>query len=129
MTIEAIDTTTFLPLEDSWDGDTYVLRAQVPGVEPRRDIDVSVNAGVLTVHAERKEERHETKEGRSFDEFSYGSFTRQVSLPVGTEVDDIAATYTDGVLEVRVPTHGGAAAPTEHHIKVKTKRARKQKAS
>lgn len=129
MTIEAIETTTFLPLEDSWDGDTYVLRAQVPGVEPDRDIDVSVKAGVLSVHAERKQERHEKKEGRTFDEFTYGSFTRQVSLPVGTDIDDISAAYTDGVLEVRVPTHGGGDAPAERHIKVKTKRARKQKAS
>lgn len=129
MTIEALDATAFLPLEDSWDGDTYILRAQMPGVEPHRDIDVVVEAGVLTVHAERKEEKHKKTDGRSFHEFSYGSFTRQVSLPVDTQADDIAASYADGVLEVRVPTHGGSTAGAARHIKVKTKRARKHKES
>lgn len=129
MTIETVENATFLPLEDTWDGDTYVLRAQVPGVDPTHDIDVTVNEGVLTVHAERKAERHETQEGRTFDEFTYGSFTRQVSLPAGTQPDDIGATYHDGVLEVRVPTQRGSAPQAERHVKVKAKRARKQKAS
>ena len=129
MTIEATDTPTFLPLEDTWDGDTYVLRALVPGVEPRHDIDVTVEGGVLTVHAQRKEEKHETAEGRSFHEFSYGSFTRQVQLPQDTETKDIEATYADGVLEVRVPTRGGGTVSKARRIKVRAKTPRRHKDS
>jgi HSP20 family protein len=86
-------------VEDFVDQGQYVVRAELPGMDPESDVDITVNDGVLTIKAERREEKKEG--GRS--EFRYGSFTRSVSLPAGADEENVAATYKDGILEVRTP--------------------------
>ena len=86
-------------VEDYTEGGKYVIRAELPGIDPEKDVDVTVSAGVLTIHAERKEE---TKEDRR-SEFRYGSLTRSVSLPEGADLDKVTAKYSDGILSVSVP--------------------------
>ena len=66
------------------------VRAEMPGVDPANDVDITVRGGRLTIRAARSE-KSESK-GRS--EFSYGSFSRTVSLPPGADEDDITATST-----------------------------------
>lgn len=88
-----------LRIEDRLDEDRYVLRAEIPGIDPEKDVAITVTEGVLTIKAERKEEV--TEKGRS--EFHYGSFMRQVTLPQNAREDDLSATYKDGILEVAVP--------------------------
>lgn len=107
-----------LRVEEKRDGDDLVIRAEVPGVEPK-DVDVSVHDGVLTVKAERKEKSETEEEGRFRSEFRYGSFARSIVLPSGVDEDAISADCTDGVLEVRVPA-AAAAAPTPRKIDVRT---------
>jgi HSP20 family protein len=69
----------------------------------QKDVDISVVDGSLVIRAE-KEERSEKKDKDSYrSEFHYGSFVRAVALPTGVDGSQIAATYRDGVLEVRVP--------------------------
>lgn len=86
-------------LEDELTKDgRYEVRAEIPGVDPAKDIDITVREGRLTVKAERTEKRQEN--GRS--EFSYGSFVRSVSLPPGADEDDITATYDKGILTVSI---------------------------
>jgi HSP20 family protein len=77
----------------------FVLRIELPGIDPDKDVDISVADGVLTVHAERHESR---KEG-GHSEFFYGKLVRTFLLPHGAHEDEIAASYRDGVLEVTVP--------------------------
>jgi HSP20 family protein len=87
-----------------------VIRAELPGVEPDRDIDVSVDNGVLTIAAERQESnRKKLDKGGYRSEFRYGSFMRQVRLPAGTSAEVVSAAYKDGVLEIRMPKPGEAA--------------------
>ncbi len=86
-------------VEDFVDEGTYVLRADIPGVDPDKDLDVRVQDGHLVVRGERKEEERE----KYRHEVRYGSFSRSVTLPAGAHVDEISARYQDGVLEVRVP--------------------------
>ncbi len=86
-------------VEDYVDGDVYVLRAEIPGIDPAKDVEVEVVDGVLTISGERREE----KKTKSRQEFQYGAFSRSVTLPQGADEDDVSATYVDGVLEVRVP--------------------------
>jgi HSP20 family molecular chaperone IbpA len=86
-------------VEDYVDGNVYVLRAEVPGIDPAKDVEIEVADGVLTISGERREE----KKTKSRQEFQYGSFSRSVTLPQGADEDQVSATYTDGVLEVRVP--------------------------
>ncbi|HEU0042734.1 MAG TPA: Hsp20/alpha crystallin family protein, partial [Jiangellaceae bacterium] len=76
-----------------------VLRAELPGIDPARDVEIEIGDGRLTISGERREE-HKEKTRR---EFHYGSFSRTVSLPAGAHEEDVTASYTDGVLEVRVP--------------------------
>ena len=80
------------------EGGKYVLRAELPGIDPKKDVTVTVADGVLTVKAER---RDETKQEHR-TEFRYGAFVRTIALPAAADEDDIAATYTDGILEIRI---------------------------
>jgi HSP20 family protein len=86
-------------VEDFIDQGQYVVRAELPGIDPESDVDITVDDGVLTIKAERREEKKEG--GRS--EFRYGSFSRSVTLPAGADKENVAATYKDGILEVRTP--------------------------
>jgi HSP20 family protein len=70
----------------------------VPGIDPDKDVKITIDNGLLTIKAEWLEEKKEG--GRS--EFWYGSFTRSTTLPTGADPDDVTATYGDGILEVRV---------------------------
>ena len=69
----------------------------------REDIDVEIENGDLVIKGERHSE-HEVKEEHAYRmERSFGSFYRRLPLPEGVKEEDISATYTDGVLEVRTP--------------------------
>jgi HSP20 family molecular chaperone IbpA len=85
-------------VEDYVEEGQYVLRAELPGIDPDKDVDITIDNGVLTIKAERREEKKDA--GRS--EFRYGAFTRSTTLPTGADQDDVSATYSDGILEVRV---------------------------
>ncbi|HEX5769329.1 MAG TPA: Hsp20/alpha crystallin family protein [Nocardioidaceae bacterium] len=89
----------YVRIEDFLEQGSYVLRAELPGIDPEKDVEVSVDNDMLTITGERREEIKE----KARREFHYGSFRRSVSLPKGAKADQITAEYTDGVLEVRVP--------------------------
>jgi HSP20 family protein len=99
-------------LEDDMQDGHYVLRAELPGIDPAKDVDITVRDGQLTIKAERSEK----KESKGRSEFSYGSFTRSVTLPAGADEDDIKATYDKGILtvDVAVPEQAAAAAAEKH---------------
>ncbi len=97
----------YVRVEDYLEEGNYVVRAELPGMDPEKDVEVTVDDDVLTISGERREEMRE-KHRR---EFHYGSFRRTLSLPRGVRPDQITASYTNGVLEVRVPL-GGEAAPS-----------------
>src|SRR3974390_776010 len=71
--------TRVMRLEDEMKDGRYLVRAEMPGVDPAKDIDITVRDGQLTIKAERSEKKD--FDGRS--EFSYGSFVRTVSLRAG----------------------------------------------
>jgi HSP20 family protein len=86
-------------IEDQLETDRYVIRAELPGIDPEKDVEVTVENGMLSVSAERQERSSE--KGRS--EFRYGSFRRRVTLPQGAQEDAVEANYRDGILEISVP--------------------------
>lgn len=86
-------------IEDYRDNGDYVLRAELPGMDPEKDIQISVEGNELSITAERKVEKHD----KTHSEFSYGSFIRTVRLPAGADADKVTASYTAGILEVTVP--------------------------
>ncbi|WP_406306474.1 Hsp20/alpha crystallin family protein [Streptomyces sp. NBC_00885] len=86
-------------IEESLDDGTYTLRAELPGIDPANDVEITVTEGVLTLRAERSTQT--TEKHRS--EFRYGTFTRSVRLPAGAGGEDATADYKDGVLTIKVP--------------------------
>jgi HSP20 family protein len=97
------DLPTPIRVEELTEGTTYVLRAELPGIDPDKDVEISISDGLVHISGERTEKEEERKNGSFRSEFRYGKFERTVSLPAGTTSDDVTATYEDGVLEVRMP--------------------------
>lgn len=95
-------TSQWMPSVDIKDeDDKFVICADVPGVDPK-DIDVSMENGILTIKGERKTEEKEESKGYRRVECSYGSFYRRFSLPDTADSEDIKARGKDGVLEITV---------------------------
>jgi HSP20 family protein len=102
-----------MKVEQFNDNGNMVLRVEIPGVDPDKDVKVTVDDGVLRVHAERSSSS-ETKNAEELrSEFSYGSFDRAVRLPVGADEKNVTASYRDGILEVKVPVDRQATASHE----------------
>jgi HSP20 family protein len=82
--------------------DAIVVKAEIPGVDAK-DVDVSVEDGLLTISGQRRMEHSEDREGYHRVECSYGSFSRSFSLPDNVVAEKIAASMHDGVLQLRLP--------------------------
>lgn len=110
--------TSWPRVEEYREGNTAVIRAELPGIDPERDVELTVADDVLHLRAERRE-RVEHKDKSSYrSEFRYGSFVRSLPLPAGTKDEDISAAYRDGVLEVRVPVAEQPEQPATRKIQV-----------
>jgi HSP20 family protein len=112
-------TDTSIRVEEYQDHDRYVIRAEVPGVDPDNDIEVTINDSILRIGISRKRHEHSESQRGWRSEFSYGSFTRTISLPSAAAMKDIEATYENGVLEVRVPLNGKEV--KEHRVPITRK--------
>ena len=85
------------------------VEAELPGVD-EKDVQVTLEDGVLTIKGEKKAEKEESKKGYYMSERSYGSFLRSFELPAGIEADKVNATFAKGVLKVTLPKPTGAQA-------------------
>jgi HSP20 family protein len=93
-------------VEDRMEDDHYVIRAELPGIDPDKDVKITVDDHTLVIDAERTEENTD----KTRTEFQYGSFHRAMSLPAGVKTGDVTATYTDGILTVSIGITKGAPA-------------------
>src|SRR3954453_13835069 len=78
------------------------IQAELPGVS-EKDIDVSLHEDVLTISAEKKQERKEEREGVHFSERAFGTFQRSLRLPFQVNPDQVQARFANGVLSVTLP--------------------------
>ena len=92
----------FPPLNIYNDGESFIVRAELPGVEPK-SLDVEVSGDTLTLRGERV--LPELPEGTSYHrrERDYGQFRRSFSLPERVNSSKVMASCEDGVLEIRLP--------------------------
>jgi HSP20 family protein len=93
----------WIPALDVWETENDIVYAfDLPGLA-ENEISIEVADDTLTVTGERR--RVTEEQGERFFRFErrYGSFSRAVGLPAGLDESKIAASYEDGVLEVRVP--------------------------
>ena len=80
----------------------FVLRADLPGMT-ESDVNIELEDNVLTVSGERKAEHQEKGEGFYRVERAFGSFSRALTLPKGIDAEAVNASFSNGVLEVRIP--------------------------
>jgi len=86
-------------LEETIRDECYVIRAELPGLDPENDIEITVDGRILTIRAERRQQ----DSGPHRSEFRYGSLTRAVRLPARVDAADVTARYEKGVLEISIP--------------------------
>jgi len=92
--------------------DKYEIKAEMPGID-EKDIDVSMDDGVLTISGEKKTEAESDDKGYWLKECSYGSFSRSVRLPENIADDKIVAKFDKGVLMIDVPKKEPTVAKTK----------------
>ena len=94
----------------------FEVRAEVPGID-KKDIDITLSEGLLTIKGEKKSESEEKNERYHRRESTYGSFSRSFQLSSDVENEGIEANYKDGVLRISLPK---AEAATPKKIEVKS---------
>ena len=104
-------------VEEYEEDDVYVIRAEAPGIDPDEDIELTVEDSMLRVDIRRHHEKKESKRKNHRSEFTYGSFTRIVTLPRMASEKDVSAEYENGILEIRVPLNGKDA--DAHHVPIR----------
>lgn len=107
-------------------GGDLVVRAELPGVDAEKDVDIQVADGVLTIRGQRRAEHRDEGTNYFRMETTYGAFERSLPLPEGINPDDIRATHRQGILEVVVP--GAAQVAPARKIPVRIEEAPAQKA-
>ena len=97
------ETVAWSPRVDVFEKENRLFtRVDLPGVR-KEDVKVEVTDSHLALSGERKKEKEEKKDNVYRTEREYGSFYRAVPLPEGVKLEDVKATFADGVLEVSVP--------------------------
>jgi HSP20 family protein len=92
----------WIPALDVWENENEVVYAfDLPGI-PEKKIAVELEDGALSVSAEREREESSSQDGFYRYERHFGSFGRTISLPAGVSEADVKASYSNGVLELRV---------------------------
>ncbi|MFQ5663973.1 MAG: Hsp20/alpha crystallin family protein [Terriglobia bacterium] len=100
---EALEGATWAPAVDIVEkGDELVLKADLPGIDPKT-VEISVENGTLTLKGERKWESDLKEDDYRRVERVYGSFVRCFTLPRSVDPDKVEAEYRNGVLQVRLP--------------------------
>ena len=106
--VEFADWAPSVDIEEA--GDKYVVKADLPGVA-KKDIEVKLDNGVLSIRGEKNVEKETGKDKRSHRrERFHGSFARSFTLPAAVEADAVDASYRDGVLTLHIPKKDDAKA-------------------
>jgi len=95
-----------MPMDLYRSGDVYVLNADMPGIDPG-SVDIDVDGQLLTIRGERTLANHDNVKWLT-RERTAGSFLRQLNLGQGIDLDNISATYANGVLSVTIPVTAAA---------------------
>lgn len=96
----------------------YEVEVAAPGYD-KKDFNVAIDSGLLTVSAERREEKDKTEENYRQREFGFNSFSRSFNLPANTNEEDINAKYQDGVLKLSIAKKNAASEKVKKAIDIK----------
>lgn len=92
----------FPPLNIYDDGESLVVRAEIPGVDPA-DLDINATLNSLSIKGERKLPGTDEKSSFHRRERGYGTFNRSFTLPQEIDPDKVLASYKDGILQLILP--------------------------
>ena len=96
----SVITSQWIPSVDIVENDNeFVIKADIPGVRTK-DIEVSMNDGILSIKGERQSEKSEERNGYFRSECHHGTFHRRFSLPDSADPEKIVAKGRDGVLTI-----------------------------
>ena len=84
-------------------GDDLVIRVELQGIDPDRDLEITIEDNMLHIRGQRQETQEEKGEGFIRRETSFGSFERVLQLPLDVSTEDLKANYENGILEIVVP--------------------------
>jgi HSP20 family protein len=91
----------FLPAADVIENDTdYELNLSLAGFE-KSDFKIKVEDNVLVISGERKK----SEKKYNVNETHYGKFLRKFTLPQEVKIEEITATYVNGILDIKIPKH------------------------
>ncbi len=82
--------------------DNIIIEAEVPGIDPE-SLDVRIYPDRVRIKAERKQENKAESDNYYYCERFYGTFVREIPLPVEIDVENAKATYKHGVLTLELP--------------------------
>jgi HSP20 family protein len=99
-------------------GEDMIIRAELPGVKSE-DVDISITDNIMTLKGERKVDKEIKEEEFYSSEICYGAFERSLTIPEGIKVEDIKATYENGILEVLIPKAAAKVPPKKVKVEVK----------
>lgn len=100
---------TWVPAMDVYEmNDTYILDAELPGVE-RRDVKITFTGLQVTVRGGRKENTDCGRESYHMLEGHRGRFHRTFSLSEPIDHKRVRLNFKDGILHVVMPKAGGSA--------------------
>ena len=100
------------------DGDDLVVRAELPDIDPDRDVELTVGHGMLHIEAQRREDETVDEKGYMRREMHYGKFARTLPLPEGVAESDVTASYRDGILEIRIRAPEAVEKPQSKRIPI-----------
>ena len=95
----------------------YLVELAAPGLK-KEDFKIDVDNNVLTIQAEKEENKEEKDVNYTRKEYNYNSFSRSFSLPETVKADKIQANYENGVLKLALPFKDGVKATAKKEIKV-----------
>jgi HSP20 family protein len=108
------------PRVDMYEEDKeVVVKAELPGIK-KKDLDIKLEDDVLTIKAEKTDEKEEGEEGTThyYRERRFGKYVRRMTLPARVDGEKITASLKKGILEIKLPK---AEAPEVKQIDIKIK--------
>ena len=113
----AFDTSLTPKIDMFEENNELVIKAEMPGVR-KKDLDISLESDVLTIKAEKKQEKEVKGAAHYTRERHFGHYSRYMTLPARVDAEKVTATLKKGLLEIRLPK---AEIPENRRIEVKVK--------
>jgi HSP20 family protein len=107
------------PVDVHTKGKDLVVRVELPGIDPARDLHIGIDGSELVVRGERKQ-TDESTGAYYLMESASGVFERRIPIPDGVDESAVNAEYVDGVLTVTLPEAAKATGSVAKEIRVKT---------